>query len=158
MNETIGRGGAALEDRPIIRLDEEIIGKIAAGEVVESPASAIKELVENSLDAGATCVTVEIRDGGISYLRVTDNGRGIPSRDVRLAFERHATSKIRKSEDLFDLHTLGFRGEALASIAAVSKLVLTTRHAGEETGTRAVNEGGVIKSISEAASPQGTTP
>ena len=146
-----------MEDRPIIRLNEEIIGKIAAGEVVESPASAIKELVENSLDAGSTCVTVEIRDGGISYLRVTDNGKGIPSRDVRLAFERHATSKIRKSEDLFDLHTLGFRGEALASIAAVSKLVLTTRHASEETGTRAVNEGGVFKSIGEAASPQGTT-
>lgn len=145
------------ETRPIIRLSEEIIGKIAAGEVVESPASAIKELVENSLDAGATCVTVEIRDGGISYLRVTDNGKGIPSKDVRLAFERHATSKIRKSEDLFDLRTLGFRGEALASIAAVSKLVLTTRHVGEESGTRAVNEGGVIKSISEAASPQGTT-
>lgn len=146
-----------MEDRPIIRLTEEIIGKIAAGEVVESPASAIKELVENSLDAGSTCITVEIRDGGISYLRVTDNGKGIPSRDVRLAFERHATSKIRKSEDLFDLHTLGFRGEALASIAAVSKLVLTTRHAGEDSGTRAVNEGGTIKSISEAASPQGTT-
>lgn len=146
-----------MESRPIIRLSEEIIGKIAAGEVVESPASAIKELVENSLDAGATCVTVEIRDGGISYLRVTDNGKGIPSRDVRLAFERHATSKIRRSEDLFDLRTLGFRGEALASIAAVSKLVLTTRHAGEDNGTRAVNEGGVIKSISEAASPQGTT-
>ena len=146
-----------MEDRPIIRLTEEIIGKIAAGEVVESPASAIKELVENSLDAGSTCVTVEIRDGGISYLRVTDNGKGIPSRDVRLAFERHATSKIRKSEDLFDLHTLGFRGEALASIAAVSKLVLTTRHVSEETGTRAINEGGVFKSIGEAASPQGTT-
>lgn len=146
-----------MEDRPIIRLDEEIIGKIAAGEVVENPASAIKELIENSLDAGATCVTVEIRDGGISYLRVTDNGRGIPARDVRLAFERHATSKIRKSEDLFNLRTLGFRGEALASIAAVSKLTLTTRHTGEENGTRAINEGGVIKSISEAASPQGTT-
>lgn len=146
-----------MQDRPIIRLNEEIIGKIAAGEVVESPASAVKELVENSLDAGATCVTVEIRDGGISYLRVTDNGRGIPARDVRLAFERHATSKIRKSEDLFDLHTLGFRGEALASIAAVSKLVLTTRNVAEETGTRAVVEGGVIKSITEAASPQGTT-
>lgn len=146
-----------MEDRPIIRLNEEIIGKIAAGEVVESPASAIKELIENSLDAGSTCITVEIRDGGISYLRVTDNGKGIPSRDVRLAFERHATSKIRKSEDLFDLHTLGFRGEALASIAAVSKLVLTTRHASEEVGTRAVNEGGTIKNISEAASPQGTT-
>ena len=146
-----------MEERPIVRLSEEIIGKIAAGEVVESPASAIKELVENSLDAGATCVTVEIRDGGISYLRVTDNGRGIPSRDVRLAFERHATSKIRKSDDLFNLRTLGFRGEALASIAAVSKLTLTTRHIGEESGTRAVNEGGVIKSVTEAASPQGTT-
>lgn len=146
-----------MEERPIVRLSEEIIGKIAAGEVVESPASAIKELIENSLDAGANCITVEIRDGGISYLRVTDNGRGIPSRDVRLAFERHATSKIRKSEDLFDLRTLGFRGEALASIAAVSKLTLTTRNAKEETGTKAVNEGGVIKSITDAASPQGTT-
>lgn len=146
-----------MEDRPIQRLSDEIIGKIAAGEVVESPASAIKELVENSLDAGASCVTIEIRDGGISYLRVTDNGRGISSRDVRLAFERHATSKIRKSDDLFDLHTLGFRGEALASIAAVSRLTLTTRSAKEDTGTRAVNEGGVIKGISEAASPQGTT-
>jgi len=146
-----------MEDRPIIRLSEEIIGKIAAGEVVESPASAIKELIENSLDAGASCVTVEIRDGGISYLRVTDNGRGIPAKDVRLAFERHATSKIRKSEDLFDLRTLGFRGEALASIAAVSKLTLTTRHATEENGTRAINEGGLIKNICEAASPQGTT-
>lgn len=80
-----------MEDRPILRLDLELIGKIAAGEVVESPASAIKELVENSLDAGSTCVTVEIRDGGIAYLRVTDNGRGIRARDVRMAFERHAT-------------------------------------------------------------------
>ena len=146
-----------MEDRPILKLNEELIGKIAAGEVVESPASAIKELVENSLDAGANCVTVEIRDGGISYLRVTDNGRGIRSRDVRMAFERHATSKIHRTDDLFNLHTLGFRGEALASIAAVSRLTLTTRHAGEESGTRAVNEGGQILSITEAASPQGTT-
>ena len=114
-----------MEDRPILKLNQELIGKIAAGEVVESPASAIKELVENSLDAGATCVTVEIRDGGIAYLRVTDNGRGIRARDVRMAFERHATSKITKSDDLFALHTLGFRGEALASIAAVSKLTIT---------------------------------
>lgn len=146
-----------MEDRPILRLTEELIGKIAAGEVVESPSTAIKELVENSLDAGASCITVEIRDGGISYLRVTDNGRGIRSRDVRMAFERHATSKITKSDELFDLHTLGFRGEALASIAAVSKLTLTTRSVYEENGTRAVNEGGVFKDISEAASPQGTT-
>ena len=146
-----------MEDRPILKLNQELIGKIAAGEVVESPASAIKELVENSLDAGATCVTVEIRDGGIAYLRVTDNGRGIRSRDVRMAFERHATSKITKSDDLFALHTLGFRGEALASIAAVSKLTITTRSIHEDTGTRAINEGGEIKSITEAASPQGTT-
>ena len=148
---------AAVEDRPILKLNQELIGKIAAGEVVESPASAIKELVENSLDAGATCVTVEIRDGGIAYLRVTDNGRGIRARDVRMALERHATSKITKSDDLFALHTLGFRGEALASIAAVSKLTITTRSIHEETGTRAINEGGEIKSITEAASPQGTT-
>ena len=146
-----------MEDRPILKLNQELIGKIAAGEVVESPASAIKELVENSLDAGATCVTVEIRDGGIAYLRVTDNGRGIRARDVRMAFERHATSKITKSDDLFALHTLGFRGEALASIAAVSKLTITTRSIHEETGTRAINEGGEVKSITEAASPQGTT-
>ena len=146
-----------MEDRPILKLNQELIGKIAAGEVVESPASAIKELVENSLDAGATCVTVEIRDGGIAYLRVTENGRGIRARDVRMAFERHATSKITKSDDLFALHTLGFRGEALASIAAVSKLTITTRSIHEETGTRAINEGGEIKSITEAASPQGTT-
>ena len=146
-----------MEDRPILRLDQELIGKIAAGEVVESPASAIKELVENSLDAGSTCITVEIRDGGIAYLRVTDNGRGIRARDVRMAFERHATSKITKSDDLFALHTLGFRGEALASIAAVSKLTLTTKSIHEESGTRAVNEGGEIKGITEAASPQGTT-
>lgn len=145
------------QDRPIQRLDDELIGKIAAGEVVENPASAVKELVENSLDAGATHVTVELRDGGIAYLRVTDNGHGIRSRDIRLAFERHATSKIRKTDDLFDLHTLGFRGEALASIAAVTKLTLTTRHAQEETGTRAVCEGGVFRFIEQAASPQGTT-
>lgn len=91
--------------------------------------------MENSLDAGSTCVTVEIRDGGIAYLRVTDNGRGIRARDVRMAFERHATSKITKSDDLFALHTLGFRGEALASIAAVSKLTLTTKSIYEESGT-----------------------
>lgn len=91
--------------------------------------------------------TVEIRDGGIAYLRVTDNGRGIRARDVRMAFERHATSKITKSDDLFALHTLGFRGEALASIAAVSKLTLTTKSIHEESGTRAVNEGGEIKGI-----------
>lgn len=143
--------------RPIQKLDAEIIGKIAAGEVVESPAAAIKELVENSIDAGAKSVTVEIREGGISYLRVTDNGSGIKRSDVRMAFERNATSKIRKADDLFDLRSLGFRGEALASIAAVSRVTLTTRTREDESGTRVVNEGGVITSISDAASPEGTT-
>ena len=95
-------------DAPIMRLSSDLISKIAAGEVVENPASAIKEMVENSLDAGATSVTVEIRDGGIPYFRVSDNGRGIRSQDIRMAFERHATSKISSLEDLYDLRTLGF--------------------------------------------------
>ena len=143
--------------RPIQRLRDELIGMIAAGEVVENPASAVKELIENSLDAGASSVTVEIRDGGISYLRVTDNGSGIAPGDIRMAFERHATSKIAEPDDLFDLRTLGFRGEALASIAAVSKVTLTTKREGENVGLRAVNEGGEILEIREAASPAGTT-
>ena len=108
-------------------LSDSLIGKIAAGEVVERPVSALKELVENSLDAGASAVTAEIREGGLSYIRVTDNGCGIEEGDLRLAFERHATSKISKEPDLFSIQTLGFRGEALASIAAVSHVVMTTR-------------------------------
>lgn len=146
-----------MEYRPIRKLDADIVGKIAAGEVVESPAAAIKELVENSIDAGARAVAVEIREGGISYLRVTDNGSGIRREDVRMAFERNATSKITRADDLFDLRSLGFRGEALASIAAVSKVTMTTRTRGDESGTRMINEGGVIMSISDAASPEGTT-
>ena len=113
-------------------LPDEVIGKIAAGEVVERPSAAIKELVENSLDAGATAVSVEIREGGISYFRVTDNGKGIDPSDIRMAFERHATSKIRKSSDLGSIATLGFRGEALASIAAVARVTCTTRTRSEE--------------------------
>ena len=105
-------------------LSEALIGKIAAGEVVERPAAAIKELVENSLDAGATAVTVEIRDGGMASIRVSDNGSGIEESDIRMAFERHATSKICREQDLNAIATLGFRGEALASIAAVSKVIM----------------------------------
>ena len=143
---------------PVIRkLSAEIIGQIAAGEVVERPASAVKELVENSIDAGAHNVTVELREGGIKYLRVTDNGCGIPAEQVRLAFERHATSKIAVAADLYNIHTLGFRGEALASIAAVSRVTLTTRTQEAPFGTRAVVEAGEFTDIRQAASPVGTT-
>jgi len=138
-------------------LSDAMIGKIAAGEVVERPAAAIKELVENSLDAGATAVSVEIRDGGMDSIRVTDNGSGIDESDLRLAFERHATSKISREQDLFSIQTLGFRGEALASIAAVSHVTLTTRTRDRETGLRVQNDGGSITAISEAACPVGTT-
>ncbi len=141
----------------IALLTDEVIGKIAAGEVVERPSAAIKELVENSLDAGATSVTVEIRDGGISYFRVTDNGSGIQAEDIRMAFERHATSKIRRTDDLFSIATLGFRGEALASIAAVAHVTCTTRTKNDTSGIRVKNSGGVIESIEEAACPEGTT-
>ena len=138
-------------------LSEELIGKIAAGEVVERPAAAIKELVENSLDAGATAVTVEIRDGGTTYIRVADNGCGIDESDIRMAFERHATSKISREQDLNAISTLGFRGEALASIAAVSRITMTTRTADRETGLKIKNEGGQITDIQETACPVGTT-
>jgi DNA mismatch repair protein MutL len=138
-------------------LSDTMIGKIAAGEVVERPAAAIKELVENSLDAGASAVTVEIREGGLDSIRVTDNGSGIDESDIRMAFERHATSKISKEQDLFSIQTLGFRGEALASIAAVSHVILTTRTKERETGLRVQNEGGNITAVSEIACPVGTT-
>lgn len=138
-------------------LSEEVIGKIAAGEVVERPSAAIKELVENSLDAGATAVTVEIRDGGITYFRVTDNGSGIRAEDIRMAFERHATSKIRRTNDLFSISTLGFRGEALASIASVSKVTCTTRTRQDVSGLKVQNNGGHIEKMEEAACPEGTT-
>ena len=138
-------------------LSENLIGKIAAGEVVERPAAAVKELVENSLDAGATAVTVEIREGGLSYIRVADNGCGIDESDIRMAFERHATSKISREQDLNAISTLGFRGEALASIAAVSKVTMTTRTAEHDTGLKVKNEGGKITDIQETACPVGTT-
>ena len=138
-------------------LTDEVIGKIAAGEVVERPSAAIKELVENSLDAGASAVTVEIRDGGITYFRVTDNGSGINQGDIRMAFERHATSKITRAQDLTAIATLGFRGEALASIAAVSHVTCTTRTRQDQSGVKVQNDGGRITSIEEAACPEGTT-
>ncbi len=141
----------------IKKLSSEIIGQIAAGEVVERPAAAVKELVENSIDAGAKNVTVELREGGIKYLRVSDNGRGIPAEQIRMAFERHATSKISEAKDLFDIHTLGFRGEALASIAAVSRVTCTTRTQDANFGTRAVVAAGEFVDIRQAASPVGTT-
>lgn len=141
----------------IRKLSQELIGQIAAGEVVERPAAAVKELVENSIDAGARNITVELREGGIKYLRVSDNGRGIPAEQIRMAFERHATSKISEPKDLFEIHTLGFRGEALASIAAVSRVTCTTRTQEAPFGTRAVVEAGEFTDIRQAASPVGTT-
>ncbi len=141
----------------IKRLSEEIIGKIAAGEVVERPASAVKELVENSIDAGAKNITVELKEGGISYIRVSDNGCGIPESDARMAFERNATSKLRTADELYGIRSLGFRGEALASIAAVAKVTLTTRTKDAAFGTRAIVEGGRFVEVREAASPVGTS-
>ena len=133
----------------IVLLDEQTINKIAAGEVVDRPASIVKELVENSIDAKATSVTVEIRKGGISYIKIMDNGVGFKSDDIELAFERHATSKIRKEEDLQSITSMGFRGEALASVAAISKISLTTKNINEEIGTKVRVESGEIKNRQE---------
>ena len=117
-------------------LTQDTIDKIAAGEVIERPASIVKELVENAIDAGANAVTVEIKDGGISFIRITDNGEGIPKEEIPIAFLRHATSKIKGVEDLLSIHSLGFRGEALSSIAAVCQVELITKTAGSLTGCR----------------------
>lgn len=138
-------------------LDAATVGKISAGEVVERPSSVAKELIENSLDAGATSITVEIKDGGISYLRVTDNGCGIPFSDARMAFENHATSKLKNADGLFDIRTLGFRGEALPSIAAVSRVTMTTRTKDAEAGAKVEVEGGRFVGVSETGCPEGTT-
>ncbi|WP_316608152.1 DNA mismatch repair endonuclease MutL [uncultured Ruminococcus sp.] len=138
-------------------LDKHVAELIAAGEVVERPSSVIKELVENAIDAGATAVTVEIKNGGVTFMRVSDNGSGILKEDIRPAFIRHATSKVREEDDLDAIATLGFRGEALASIASVSHLELITKAREEETGTRCLIEGGEEKSLSDAGCPDGTT-
>ncbi len=143
---------------PIISvLDETTINKIAAGEVIERPASVVKELLENAIDAQATAVTVEIRDGGCSLIRITDNGCGIPKDQVATAFLRHATSKIHTVDDLMTIGSLGFRGEALASIAAVSQVELISKTAQTLTGTRYQIEGGREKSLEEIGAPEGTT-
>lgn len=140
----------------IVLLDDATINKIAAGEVVDRPSSIVKELIENSIDAGATKVIIEIKNGGISYIKITDNGCGFASDDVELAFERHATSKIRKEEDLLHIKSMGFRGEALASIAAISKVTLTSKNINESIGVRAIVEAGNILSVEKCGTPQGT--
>jgi DNA mismatch repair protein MutL len=137
-------------------LPEAVANKIAAGEVVERPASVVKELVENSVDAGAGHVQVSVEAGGKRLIRVVDDGCGMCHDDALLAFERHATSKIRSADDLFEISTLGFRGEALPSLAAVSRLVLETRHASESSGTRLELAGGKLRDVKEVAWEVGT--
>ncbi len=142
--------------RKIEVLPESISQIIAAGEVVERPASVVKELMENAVDAGSSEITVELRAGGLQLIRVVDSGEGMDQEDVPLAFQRYATSKIRKAEDLYAIHTLGFRGEALPSISQVSKMTLQTRTLHSLSGTKVICEGGEIKSISEIGCPIGT--
>ena len=138
-------------------LDKVTVDKIAAGEVVERPSSVVKELVENAVDAGASAVTVEIREGGTSFLRVTDNGSGIAAGEVALAFLRHSTSKISQVEDLGRITSLGFRGEALSSIAAVAQVEVVTKAAGSVSAVRYRIEGGEEKGMEEIGAPDGTT-
>ena len=138
-------------------LDQATVNKIAAGEVVERPASIVKELLENAVDAGASRITVEIKEGGIAYIRITDNGCGIEADQIRMAFLRHSTSKIRSVEDLASSLTLGFRGEALASIAAVARVEILSKTAEALVGIRYIIEGGQEKLWEEVACPVGTT-
>ncbi len=141
----------------IVLLDDNTINKIAAGEVIERPASVVKELMENSIDAGATTIKVEIKNGGISYIRITDNGKGIEPDDMEIAFERHATSKIRKAEDLEKVTSMGFRGEALASIAAISKVEMISKTQENEIGYKIQVQGGKVINKEEAGTPKGTS-
>lgn len=138
-------------------LDQSTINKIAAGEVIERPAAVIKELVENAIDAGANAITVEIKEGGIRFIRITDNGMGISQEEVQVAFLRHSTSKIKAVEDLLLVSSLGFRGEALSSIAAVSQVELVTKTSKSLTGVRYIVEGGEEKGIEEIGCPEGST-
>src|SRR3989338_3618287 len=141
----------------IAPLPEEVILKIAAGEVIERPASVVKELIENAIDAGATQITITIEEAGKSLIRVADNGQGMEEDDIPLSLLRHTTSKIKKAEDLFSLHTLGFRGEALASIAAISHFSLTTRTSSALQGNQLLAVGGVVQEITIVGAAQGTT-
>ncbi len=141
----------------IVLLDDLTINKMAAGEVIERPASVVKELVENSIDAGATSISIETKNGGISYIRITDNGKGFMPDDMEIAFERHATSKIRKAEDLETVKSMGFRGEALASIAAISRVELTSKTQESSIGYKIIVEGGRVISKEEVGCPKGTT-
>ena len=141
----------------IVLLDELTINQIAAGEVIERPASVIKEMVENSIDAGATNITIEIKNGGISYIRISDNGKGIARDDVEMAFERHATSKIRSANDLNSVKSMGFRGEALASIASIATVELVTKTEEESIGTKIIVEGGEVLLVEDAGCIKGTS-
>ena len=141
----------------IVLLDDLTINQIAAGEVIERPASVVKEMVENSIDAGAKNVTVEIRNGGISFIKISDDGKGISEDDLEIAFERHATSKIRSAEDLNTVTSMGFRGEALASIAAIANVEVVSKPESQNIGYKVVVEAGEILEKQEVGCKNGTT-
>ena len=141
----------------IVLLDDLTINKIAAGEVIERPLNVVKEVVENSIDAGATKIIVEIKKGGKQLIKVIDNGKGIPKDDMDIALERHATSKLRKIEDLEKIYTMGFRGEALASIVSVAKLTMISRTSNDDFGTKLIAEAGDILEREETGAQLGTT-